>query len=373
MRPRAPVGLIALSAIALSGCGGATHSGQATTTTATHARSGVDLLYAVAATSTSPDSSATRTRTAATLRARLQGLAPGATVRIDPHDRISVFLPGVSPGAPLTLEVGAAGALEFYDWEANVIGPGGRPAPTDATVTGGANPGGASDGITLYEAVIRASRRPQVSRPADLPLGNGSDGSWYLVDRRAQTVLAGPAAAEAALAGRHAALTGSAVVRVEPGTVIVAAESPNDQPDPTIGRYYVLNDAPALGNADITDPREAPEPQPGGTGQPSVTFGFTAAGRSAFRALTKVIARRGARLSTHGQTDLQHFAIVLDDRLISVPGIDFSQYPDGIDASDGSEISGGFAVTSAKLLARTLQGGSLPIELTLLSARPSAG
>jgi SecD/SecF fusion protein len=104
-----------------------------------------------------------------------------------------------------------------------------------------------------------------------------------------------------------------------------------------------------------------------------VTFNFTGTGRSAFRVVTQVIARRGARLSTHGQTDLQHFAIVLDDRLISVPGIDFRQYPDGIEASNGSEISGGFTVTSAKLLARTLQTGPLPVELTLLSATPSAG
>lgn len=115
-------GLICLAAIALSGCGGATH--------------GVKVVYATGPTPTSPGAAATRERAAATIRARLRGIAPGAVVGIDSQHRISVFLPGVSPGALLTLEVGATGVLQFYDWEANVIGPTGRPAPTDKIVTG---------------------------------------------------------------------------------------------------------------------------------------------------------------------------------------------------------------------------------------------
>ncbi len=63
----------------------------------------------------------------------------------------------------------------------------------------------------------------------------------------------------------------------------------------------------------------------------------------------------------------QHFAIVLDGQLITVPSIDFTQYPEGIDASTGSEISGGFTLTSAQELASELQSGALPIRLDLIS------
>ena len=54
--------------------------------------------------------------------------------------------------------------------------------------------------------------------------------------------------------------------------------------------------------------------------------------------------------------------------MISVPSIDFNQYPSGISASNGSEISGGFTITSAQTLAQLLQTGALPIKLQLISA-----
>jgi SecD/SecF fusion protein len=64
---------------------------------------------------------------------------------------------------------------------------------------------------------------------------------------------------------------------------------------------------------------------------------------------------------------LQHFAIVLDGQVITAPSIDFTKYPEGIDASQGSQISGGFTLTSAENLADELQSGALPIKLNLIS------
>ena len=58
---------------------------------------------------------------------------------------------------------------------------------------------------------------------------------------------------------------------------------------------------------------------------------------------------------------------MLDGQLITVPSIDFTKYPEGIDASTGSEISGGFTITSAQNLANELQSGALPIKLALIS------
>ena len=58
---------------------------------------------------------------------------------------------------------------------------------------------------------------------------------------------------------------------------------------------------------------------------------------------------------------------MLDGQLITVPSIDYTQYPEGIDASNGSQISGGFTITSAQELADELQSGALPIKLALIS------
>jgi len=53
--------------------------------------------------------------------------------------------------------------------------------------------------------------------------------------------------------------------------------------------------------------------------------------------------------------------------VITAPSIDYTQYPEGIDASTGSQISGGFTITSAQNLANELQSGALPIKLELIS------
>ena len=62
-----------------------------------------------------------------------------------------------------------------------------------------------------------------------------------------------------------------------------------------------------------------------------------------------------------------HFAIVLDNKLISVPYIDPQQIPDGIDGSNGSQIWGSFTIKSAQRLANLIKTGALPIKLELIS------
>lgn len=232
--------------------------------------------------------------------------------------------------------------------------------------------GSAASGITLYNAVIRASKRPAIHRSTATGLGSGHDGVWYLVDKRARKVLGlgGPSPTMAALTGRHAAAAGSTVVHIQACTVIVQAESPNAAPDPALDSY-VLNDAPALSNADITNPREASLTEPGGSPQASGTFDLTRDGAKAFQAVTKVVARRGAARSVIGHTDLQHFAVVLDDRVISVPSIDFNHFPNGIDAGNTSRIAG-FPVNFARMLAQIIKTGPLPVGLTLVSAGSSS-
>ncbi len=103
------------------------------------------------------------------------------------------------------------------------------------------------------------------------------------------------------------------------------------------------------------------------TGQPDVTFGFSGKGKNAFQNTTSNIAHRGDLVSGLGQTLNQHFAIALDNQLITVPFISFKQYPDGINGDQGADISGSFTIGTAQDLANELRLGALPIKLKLIS------
>ncbi len=89
--------------------------------------------------------------------------------------------------------------------------------------------------------------------------------------------------------------------------------------------YYVLKDDVALSNNDITNPEQATDQ----AGTPDAAFDFTAIGQSAFQLLTPRLAHRGATDSTGSSVLDQHFAVALDDQLITVASIDFKTYPDG--------------------------------------------
>jgi SecD/SecF fusion protein len=60
---------------------------------------------------------------------------------------------------------------------------------------------------------------------------------------------------------------------------------------------------------------------------------------------------------------LQHIAIVLDDRIASVPFIDFRQVPDGIDGREGAQIQGGLTPERTRQIAAILNSGPMPATL----------
>ena len=129
-------------------------------------------------------------------------------------------------------------------------------------------------------------------------------------------------------------------VRVNPGTVLAQASpvesSAGKVTQQSPNSFYVLNDEPVLEGSDITNPQQGFDEGAGGTGAPNVNFGFTSHGQGVFQRVTKEIAHRGQEAQLPGvshEAALQHFAIVLDGQLITAPSIDFSQYPEGIDAS----------------------------------------
>ena len=88
--------------------------------------------------------------------------------------------------------------------------------------------------------------------------------------------------------------------------------------------FLVFEGRPALTTADVAE---------AGVVDGAVFIGLTPAGRTAFEALTRQAAQDGAVRDRD-----QWIALVLDDRLLSNPTIDFQQYPSGIDGRNGLQL-----------------------------------
>ncbi len=287
------------------------------------------------------------------------------------RNQINVALPDVSNLQAAIRQVGTVAQLAFYDWEPNVVGADGKPDPANPSVTGGPAAGDPSVGVTLYEALLRAEKRP-----AKVEEDNSRDGNlYYAVDRKAKRVFGlGEESRAEALANVPAAQrekTKAEVITVKPDTVILRAQKPETGPRPN--SWFVFQDDVALQGREIKDPEQNFDQGAGGSGSPIVTFSFTDKGRKTWESVTKAIAQRGQESvgilpSQQGDAALQHFAIVLDNELVSSPTIDFQKYPEGIDGRNGSQIEGGFTIKSAQELANILKTGALPVQLELISS-----
>jgi SecD/SecF fusion protein len=356
-------------------------------------KGGVELVYQARPTAQSKVDSESLERAINIMRTRVDQLGVAQPeIQRSGADEIDVALPDVSNAERAQDEVGKTAQLFFYDWEPNVIGASGEPAPSEGTVTGdttSTGPGGVTAGLPEYQAVLRAAKRKPILPPKNSDLvslqpgctaeqkENCIYGSWYLLDTAHEKVLRGPEETEHNLytdlptPPKGAKLK---AVHVNPGTVVIEAHAAESNAgkvtNPSPNSYYVLNDNPVLTGSDITNPTQSFDEGAGGSGQPNVSFGFTSHGKKVFEQVTKEIAHRGQEAQLPGvshEAALQHFAVMLDNQLITVPSIDFTQYPEGIDASTGSEISGGFTITSAQNLASELQSGALPVKLLLIS------
>jgi len=158
-------------------------------------------------------------------------------------------------------------------------------------------------------------------------------------------------------AGRAAATTRSvAAARAAraPGGLVVRALGSDG--------WFALGGRPGLTNADIASAQPDVDPN---TKEPIVVLELTADGQKAFSSLTRRVAHRGAASATpaSGVEAAQHFGIVIDGRIVSVPFIDFRQAPDGIDGATGVQISGGLTPETAQQLAALLSAGPLAAPL----------
>jgi preprotein translocase subunit SecD len=232
------------------------------------------------------------TEAARIMRARLSAAGIGAEV-VARNGTLAITAAHEARAAVTALT--APGRVAIYDWERSVLGPDGRPAPTDISVTGGMAAGQDAE-LTEAEARSRAAKHP-----------------------------------------------GARAVRTDRGG------------------WFALGDA-ALTNADVAGARALEDP----TGHPVVRLDLTAAGQQAFKTLTAELVRRGAARSD-GAGPLQssqHLGIVLDDRLLSTPFINWREAPkDGFGAADGADLSGLPTPERAQLAAALLTAGPLPAAL----------
>jgi SecD/SecF fusion protein len=288
--------------------------------------------------------------------------------------QINVALPSVTDLKKAIDTVGTTAQLAFYDWEVNVIGPSGKPEPENTAVTGGRYAGSVG-ALSLYEAILRAK-----DRPAKVEANNSRDDPiYYAVDTKLKQVYGGGTDKTIASASEAEALThvpkpkqGSKDVKVyaiQPNTVIVRAEQ-DDKAKNKTDQWYVLQDDVALQGKEIKSPEQDFDRSSGAAGEPVVSFKFTDKGRKIWENVTRQIAERGSRsvgILSGGANANQHFAIVLDNELVSSPSIDFQKYPDGIPSGNGSQITGGFTIQTAQSLANILKTGALPLKLELIS------
>ena len=276
-------------------------------------------------------------------------------------NQIEVNLPGVADAERAAQQVGSTAQLFFYDWEANILDEDCQTNPDENS--------SAKRAITgCYRAVTAASKcdpqRDNNNNAADAP-------RFYAFDETSKRALNNGAPSES----REAALADlsdeerakAEVVRVPEGILVVRDEKADaDAPDPD--RFWLIEDNPALSGTDIRNPEQNFNQQ--GGGEPIVTFDFTDKGREAFQRITREIAQRGQDNALPGSNPTlasQHFAIVLDNELVSAPYINYIENPDGIDGTTGAQISGSFTISSAQDLAKILEIGALPIRLELIS------
>ena len=336
---------------------------------------------------------ATVDRVVSILRQRAAAVLPGAEVSRE-GAQIAIKAPRTPDARAQILALAAPGRLEFYDWEANALLPSGKTVasqlhaqdPTASQISQGghgAPPGEPGAGsLSLYQAVVLAAKQPY--QPADdnsritpqyFLFGTPGSGGCTTAARDAGTVatpgehclLSGPADTLRDLyAGVATGVSASQgqLLTIKRGTVVLQAANTSAKQQIQLSspkaQFYVLKDHVALSGEDVTNPR--PSTDQGGNS--AVSFGFTPHGKTAFQKITSDIAHRAQLNSALGPPQNQHFAVALDNQLITVPQIDFKQYPDGISGTNGADVVGNLAPQTAKTLATILRFGPLPVAIT---------
>ena len=308
-----------------------------------------------------PDGRPARTSTA---RSRSSASAIDALGVSEPEiarlgtDQIQISLPNVQNAQRAIDQVGDTAQLYFYDLEPNLIVPSstrqshpralerrrGTLGATSSTST-------AADPRAFHRLRRRRARlEADTAKCYDVCTTTGP--SYYLFDEEEPHELRSPGRSRRATRPvltrrgqkrseeRPADRSRSRRARSSSRAATDQAGTVDDTAEPG---YFVLEDDPELSGDDITNPsrtstrttsRTSPSTSPTAGGTPS----RTSPGRSPSAARR----RRSARSAPSRLRRSPHFAIVLDNKIVSRPIIDFVENPDGIDGRTGAQISGGF-------------------------------
>ncbi|TML29717.1 MAG: protein translocase subunit SecD [Actinobacteria bacterium] len=293
-------------------------------------------------------------------------------IRKQGSNQIVIQLAGVHDPAAAAKLIGKTAVLQFYDFENDLTGP---------SVTTGLQKVPVAMG-SLFDLL----NAPETRALAD----KGTPAQWYLFDAN-HRVIAGPTPTKELLPTLQQAekkqkrtFKGPAtVMRVPQNTIVVSCDPGSGnclstkQITSSKAFYLLKHRLPdAQGNGGIPEMTGTDLKLSGTradidstTSQPVVLMQFTGHGKKVFHDITRREAQRGSLVCQGAsspqdiQRCAQHFAIVLDGQLQSVPYIDFKRNPDGIPGDTGAQIDmGGGSLGDAKKLALVLQTGALPVQ-----------
>ena len=313
-------------------------------------RGGVQVILQGRPTADSQVNAASVQRSVDIINNRINAFGVSApSIQTQNGDQISVQLPGVKDANQVVTNLIKPAQLAFYDYENNVVP--GTPSPS------------------LYDEVLLA-QKTHVDDPTQ-----GAE-TLYAFDRTTHAQSAGPepitigedraqalAALRDTLEGNGLLWADQQIESVPKGLTIVSQlVTLTARSNASQTQYSIFQDRPALTGADISSASVLANLGNGGNGQPVVTMQFTSSGGTKFQNVTRTLAERGRILGAD-----QSFAIVLDGQMITNPTIDYTQYPTGIDASNGAQIQGNFSQSSANTLATQINSGAIPIRLDVIS------
>ena len=277
-------------------------------------------------------------------------------IRKQGSDQIVIQLPGVSDPEAAAEIIGTTAQLELYDLEASLTGP-------SISIQGFP-----VEHTSLYQLLARVQAQ-----------AGGEGSAYYVVNQRAERIVAGPFATEEEALGEFdgqlpanrrlfAVPDEMVVITCGEGAVVCPGGQQGSGLPPTQTYYYLFTyeppDVPQMTGEDfqLDGTRADFDTSPGGAGRPIVTMEFTDAGSDKFEEITRGLWIRGRLRQAP-----QHFAIVLDREIRTFPQIDFTD--SGLSGGIGggrAQIEGLASFDEARDIAIVLQTGALPVEFETL-------
>ena len=255
---------------------------------------GVSLIYQAEPTKQAEVNSESIERAIDIMRKRVDQLGVAEPeIQRSGEDQIDVSLPDVENADEAAQQVGTTAQLFFYDWEANVLGPGCRPDPRERgghRRAAGRQRGRCAQPLRRGQA-RRDVRAAGLRRRVDTPVLPRRRAGQARAGRPRGERGRGAAGRARAQPGRRLAAARSSVV--PQGTIVVRAEPADEDARPP-DRWYVLRDKPALSGTDIKNPEQNFDQGAGGTGGPERHLRVHRhAAQELWQETTREIAQRG--------------------------------------------------------------------------------